>query len=407
MSLRLHPFILLVLLPSIFTAAALSAGPHLFEPRDSYKPLHRLDQRHVPFFFDDMDIESLIKCAQHQAAFLEKQNPRAKILFGSDHYTTAWLLHSIQELLRHLRQKPDSKELNRFLHANYLVYEAGGRPKQQGRRMLVTGYYEPVFSGCLTRQQPFVFPIYSLPKSLVVLPGGKSGSSKTGRYDGDNRFVPYWTRAEIEQNNLLLGEELAFLRDPFDAFLLHVQGSGRIQLPDHSIRSVRFAGSNGLEYRSIGKLLVDEKIMTLAEVTVPAIRTYLENNPEQRQRILQHNPRYIFFSWGDALAPRGSSGERLTPGRSIAMDASVLPGGTIGYLLSRRPVNTPDGNISSWKTLSRFVFPQDSGAAIKGTGRVDLFWGSGDYAELAANHMKEEGQLYFLVKKGFPGTKHQ
>lgn len=405
MFLHLRPFILLFLLLSIFAANSLSAGLHLFEPRDTYKPLHRIEQQDVPFFFDDMDIESLIKCAQHQADFLEKQNPRTKIIFGAEQYDTAWLLLSIQELLRHLQKKPDSKELNRFLHEKYLVYQAGGRPKQQGRRMLVTGYYEPVFSGSLTREAPFVYPIYSLPKSLVVLPGKKGGSSKAGRYDRDNRFVPFWTRAEIEQNNLLQGEELAFLADPFDAFLLHVQGSGRIKLPDHSIRSVRFAGSNGLEYRSIGKLLVDEKIMTLAEVTVPSIRAYLENNPAQQQRILQHNPRYIFFSWGDALAPRGSSGERLTPGRSIAMDASALPGGTIGYLVSRRPVNTPDGNICSWKTLSRFVFPQDSGAAIKGTGRVDLFWGSGDYAELAANNMKEEGQLYFLVKKGYPGIK--
>jgi membrane-bound lytic murein transglycosylase A len=405
MSLRLHFLMLLVFLLLIFTAAGMSAWPYLVKAGDNYKPLHLLDQRDVPFFFDDMDIESLITCARRQAAFLEKQNPRARIIFGGDLYDTSWLLHSIQELLRYLRQKPDSKALNRFLHEGYLVYQAGGRRQQQNRRMLVTGYYEPVFSGSLTREPPFVYPIYSLPKSLVVLSGDKNGSSTTGRYDGNNRFVPYWTRAEIEKNNLLHGNELVYLADPFDAFLLHVQGSGRIRLPDHSIRAVRFAGTNGLEYRSIGKLLVDEKIMTLAEVTVPAIRAYLEKNQDQRQRILWHNPRYIFFSWGDALPPKGSSGERLTPGRSIAMDATALPGGTIGYLVSRRPVHTPDNTISDWKTLSRFVFPQDSGAAIKGTGRVDLFWGSGDYAELAANHMKEEGQLYFLVKKGFPGIK--
>jgi len=402
MFLRLRPLIVLVLLLSVFTAV----GLHLLGPRDSYKALHRLEQQDVPFFYDDLDIESLIKCAQHQANFLEKQNRMADSPFGEDSYDTAWLLHSVQELLVQLEQKPDIKELNRYLHENFLVYQAGGRTKQQQRRMLVTGYYEPVFSGSLTREAPFVYPLYSLPTSLTVLPGEDSGSSRIGRYDLDNNFVPYWSRAEIEQNQLLQGNELAFLQDPFDAFLLQVQGSGRIQLPDHSIRSVRFAGSNGLEYRSIGKLLVDEKIMTLAEVTVPAIRTYLENNPEQQQRILQHNPRYIFFSWGDAFAPKGSSGERLTPGRSIAIDASALPGGTIGYLVSRRPVHAPDGNISGWKTLSRFVFPQDSGAAIKGTGRVDLFWGSGEYAELAANHMKEEGKLYFLVKKGYPGIKN-
>ncbi len=402
MSPRLRLLILLVLLLSILAAG----GLYLLGAQDTYKPLHRLGQEEVPFFSDDLDIESLIKCAQHQANFLEKQDPMADCLLGEDSYDTAWLLHSVRELLGQLEKKPDIRELNRYLHENFLVYQAGGRTKQQQRRMLVTGYYEPVFSGSLTREPPFVYPIYSLPTSLTVLPGEDSGSSRIGRYDQDNNFVPYWSRAEIEQNQLLKGNELAFLQDPFDAFLLHVQGSGRIQLADLSIRSVRFAGSNGLEYRSIGKLLVDKKIMTLADVTVPAIRTYLNNNPEQQERILQHNPRYIFFSWGDALAPKGSSGERLTPGRSIAIDASVLPGGTIGYMVSRRPVHAQDGNISSWKPLHRFVFPQDSGAAIKGTGRVDLFWGSGDYAELAANHMKEEGELYFLVKKGFPGIKN-
>jgi membrane-bound lytic murein transglycosylase A len=401
-SLRLHLFLLFVLLLSVFTATSLYAQAG----RDAYKSLHRLEQQDIPFFSDDMDVESLIESAEHQVVYLEKQLPGEKIIFGADSYDTRWLLHSIRELLAKLEQKPDGKELNRFLHENYLLYQAGGRTGQQGRSMLVTGYYEPVFSGSLIKEPPYLTPLYSLPKTLVILPAG-DGKNKIGRYTPDNTFVSYWTRAEIESNNLLHGYELAYLRDPFDAFLLHVQGSGRIRLPDHTVRSVRFAGSNGLDYKSIGKLLVDEKIMTLEEVSVPAIRAYLELHPEQRQRILHHNPRFIFFNWGDSLSPKGSSGERLTPGRSIAMDTSALPGGTIGYLVSRRPVVDRDGNITSWKTFSRFVFPQDSGAAIKGTGRVDIFWGSGDYAELAASHMKEEGKLHFLVKKGYPDKRNK
>jgi membrane-bound lytic murein transglycosylase A len=399
MSLRLRPFVLIVLLLAIGTVATSYALTW-----DKYKPLHRLEQQDSPVFSDDMDIDSLIKSAKHQAAYLKRQNPKEKIAFGPESYDNRWLLLSIQELLAKLQQRPDRRELNRFLHENYLIYQAGGRTEQRGRRMLITGYYEPVFFASLTKNPPFLYPIYSPPKSLVTLPAGEN-KNKVGRYDRTNAFVRYWTRAEIENNNLLKGNELAYLQDPFDAFLLHIQGSGRIRLPDQSVRSVRFAASNGLDYYSIGKLLVDEKIMTLDEVNIPAIRIYLQAHPEQQQRILQHNPRFIFFTWGDTLSPTGSSGETLTPGRSVAMDSSALPGGTIGYLVSRKPELDHDGTITGWIPLNRFVFPQDSGAAIKGTGRVDVFWGNGNYAEVAANHMKEEGKLYFLVKKGFPGIR--
>jgi membrane-bound lytic murein transglycosylase A len=395
---RAHPLALVVFLLSIFAAA----GPDMPAAGDVYQPLHRLAETDFPLFVDDMGIDSLIEATTRQIAYLRKQEPGKDIIFGADRYDIRWLLHSAGELLAKLQQQPEGKELNRFLHENYIVYQAGGRPGLPGRRMLVTGYYEPLFSGSLTREPPFLHPIYSPPESLVVS-RDREGQSSIGRYNHNNSFVPYWTRAEIENNQLLRGHELAFLKDPFDAFLLHVQGSGRIQLPDQSLRSVRFAGSNGLAYNSIGKLLVDEKIMKLEEVSVPAIRTHLRRHPEQLQRILHHNPRFIFFSWGDNLSPKGSSGERLTPGRSIAIDVLALPGGTIGYLVTRRPVADRDGNITGWKPLTRFVFPQDTGAAIKGTGRVDLFWGSGDYAEFAANHMKEAGKLYFLVQKGYPG----
>ena len=193
--------------------------------------------------------------------------------------------------------------------------------------------------------------------------------------------------------------ELVFLKDPFDAFILHIQGSGKIQFPDKSIRPIRFAGSNGHPYKSIGKLLVDEHAMTLEEVTVPAIRKYLQLHPDQQQRILHHNPRYIFFHWGDDVGPKGSFGQVLTPGRSIAIDSKVLPGGVLAYLQSRVPQIEQDGRVVGWNHIARFVFPQDSGEAIKGAGRVDIFWGSGQEAEFAANHMKEMGKLYFLVKK--------
>lgn len=371
--------------------------------RESYKPLHRLGQGDIPKIADDLDTDSLIECVRRQIAYLKKQDPARTIHLGNDSYDNRWLLHSQEEFLAKLTERPDSAELAGFLRNKYIFYQAGGRKDHRGRKMLVTGYYEPIFDGSLTAEPPFLTPLYTPPKSLVTVPGKDGKAAQTSRYDESNKLTPFWSRAKIESTGLLAGDELVFLKDPFDAFLLHVQGSGKIRLPDQSIRTVRFAGSNGLEYKSIGKLLVDEQKMSLEEATVPAIRAYLDRHPEERQRILHHNPRFIFFTWGDTLGPRGSSGEILTPGRSIAIDGSALPEGTLGYLVSRKPTLGADGRINGWDSLQRFVFPQDSGAAIKGTGRVDVFWGHGEYAEVAANHMKEPGKLYFLVKKGYPG----
>ncbi len=367
--------------------------------KERYQPLYHLRQNELPAFTDDFDRASLLECSRRHLSFLKRQNPEISTTFGTETYTNQWLIHSVESFLKKLEENPSSEELRRYLATNYLVYQAGGRKERGHRRMLVTGYYEPIFEGSLTRQDPYLTPLYSPPSSLITFTG-KNGEIQVGRYNLDQQLVAFWSRKEIETTReLMQGNELAFLKDPFDAFLLHVQGSGKIQFPDNSIRAVHYAGSNGLEYKSIGKLLVDEKAMSLEEVTVPAIRTYLQNHQDQLQRILHSNPRYIFFNWGDNLGPKGSSGEILTPGRSIALDNTALPGGSLGYLVSRVPQIGENGQIAGWRSLSRFVFPQDSGAAIKGTGRVDVFFGHGKDAEFAANHMKEDGKLYFLVKR--------
>lgn len=366
--------------------------------REPYRPLHLVDPQKAPTFNDDASIQSLVKATRSQIHYLQQQDPDKIISFAEDAYPISWLLISAQEFLRTIETLSDRNDINSILCDNYHVYQAGGREKQGKRRMLVTGYYEPTFPGALEKSAEYQTPIYYKPSSLITTQD-KEGKKLVGRIDENEQFTTFWSRREIETSNILQGYEFAYLKDPFDAYLLHVQGSGRIRLADGSLLAVRYAASNGLEYMSIGKLLVDEKILSLAEVSIPKIREYLQQHPQELWRILHHNPRYIFFAKGDNLGPRGSSGEVLTPGRSIAIDTESLPAGTIGYLISSRPETDRDGNITSWKPLHRFVFPQDSGAAIKGTGRVDFYWGNGQYAETAANHMKQDGKLFFFVKK--------
>lgn len=378
----------------VFLLLGISTFWYFYDP---YKSLHQIDT--PPSFSDDLDRASLIRALMSQKHYLEGQSGNDEVTIGSFVASNDLLLESVNDLLVFLRKNPDHTQLTQFLTSNYQVFQAGGRKSKWGRKMLVTGYYEPLFQGSLTKQTPYLTPLYMRPSELVRQTG-PDGKKEVGMYNSKHNFIPFWTRKEIETEHHLAGKELVYLKDPFDAYLLHVQGSGKIALPDGSTKSIGFAGTNGLTYKSIGKYLVDEKIMKLKEVNIPAIREYLDQHPDERRQLLHQNPRYIFFQWGDDKGPRGSSGEPLTAQRSIAIDPQSLPTGTIAYLKSEKPVLDAANTITHWQPMNRFVFPQDSGSAIKGTGRVDVFWGNGVYAETAANHMKHPGKLYFLVKKG-------
>lgn len=355
-------------------------------------------------FADDGDRQSLLACARLHRTYLAGLPEGYRTTIVGVSYPAGWLLSSMDEFIALIEKNIDQRELSVRLREKFLIIPAAGRSGSPGGEMLVTGYYEPLFAGSLKRKSPYLYPIYTVPGSLISKAAPNTGKKTVGRRAANGAFVPFWTRAEIENAHHLAGNELVYLKDPFEVFLLHVQGSGRIQLQDGSQRSVRFAGHNGHPYKSIGKLLVDEGKLSLKSASIPTIRDYIDTHPAEQQRILQHNPRFIFFSWGDGLPPRGSLGKPLTAGRSIAIDRKALPDGLFGWLETSRPVVDAGGTILSWQPMRRFVLPQDSGAAIEGPGRVDFFWGSGSYAETAASSMKEKGKLYFFIKKGYRGN---
>lgn len=342
-------------------------------------------------FTDNASDASLIEAAENQLHWLKRQPPEQKIPFGQIPVSRSQMVRSLESFLQMMRKRPTPRQLDHFIKTKYHVYQAAGRKQREKGEMLVTAYYEPTFSGQRDRSSLARWPLYRLP------PAARTGKTKASGP----------TRAEIENSGLFAGGELVWLTDPFDAYLLHVQGSGKIRFSDGSLRSVRYAGNNGHPYKSLGKLFVDRAILPLEKVNNNTLRSWLENHPEQRQEMLQHNPRFIFFKWGPSGNPEGSSGLPLTPGRSIAIDPKVLPAGSIGFLKSRRPLFDSAGKVRGWATLHRFVFPQDEGAAIKGAGRVDLFLGADSYAEHAANIMREPGELYFfLLKESVKREKH-
>lgn len=363
-------------------------------------PLLAPRQEQIPSLRDDMDHKSLITAATRHLRYLKTLSAGTVVRLGTEICSHDCLLESMETFLEILKENPSPTVLDQAIRDNFNLYQAAGRDKGDQGVMLITGYYEPLLEGSLSKSAPYIHPLYAPPASLLSYRDPVTGKKTTGRQDRDGKKVPFWTRAEIEEGKLLAGGELVYLKDPVDAFVLHVQGSGKIRFRDGSLRAIQFAATNGREYKSIGKLLVDEKKMSREETTMPTIRHYLEQNPDEQKRILHHNPRFVFFQWNKKKeSPTGSLGLALTAGRSIAVDPGTLPTGLMAYLVSQKPVLDGQGQLLQWEPMHRFVLPQDTGAAIKGAGRADLFWGNGHYAEMAAGNMKEQGQLYFLVKK--------
>ena len=378
---------------AVFLTLSLLANPLLSSCAQTDRDLIAVEHGTYPFFIDDGSAVSLIEAIDRHLSYLDKSSIADSVV-ETKKISQQEFARSLTTFKSLLLTSPDPIQLNQLIRNHFQLYKSKGRDDRQ--QMLVTGYYEPVFEGSLSETETYRYPVYRVPDSLIQR---SKDRVKVGRLDAAGQLVPFWTRREIETQNLLHGSELVYLKDRLDRYLLHVQGSGRVRLPDGSVKALHFGASNGHTYNSLGKLLVDEGIMSAKEVSIDSIRRYFTEHPEVVDRMLFHNPRYIFFHWGDDQGPRGSLGQVLTANRSIAVDPKIFPTGAIGYLVSRRPVLDEDGSINHWKLFGRFVLPQDSGAAIKGPGRVDLFFGNDYYAEKAAGNMKESGSLFFLLPK--------
>lgn len=246
----------------------------------------------------------------------------------------------------------------------YLVLSAGS---DEG---MFTGYYEPILFGSWRRTSRYTYPLYRAPAVTSGLP----------------------TRAEIENGALAgRGLELLWVDDPIAAFFLHVQGSGLVQLEDGGIYRVGFAGQNGYSYFPIGRELIRRGEILPEEMSMQAIRLWLQAHPEEARSLMNLNPSYVFFRLGDGDAPIGAQGVALTPGRSLAVDPSFVPFGVPIWLDTTDPAHA--------QPLRRLVVAQDTGGAIKGPVRGDLFWGTGEDAELRAGLMKQVGRYYLLLPR--------
>jgi membrane-bound lytic murein transglycosylase A len=295
-------------------------------------------------------------------------------------------------------------EFERRVEENFTLWEvtSGGGPIP----VLLTGYYEPLLEGSLDPRGEFQYPIYRRPDDLIEVISGESPAGAAGRKRviriEKGKPVPYYSRREIDAEGVLRGRglEIVWLKDPWERFVLHIQGSGQVRLRDGKMIRVGFAASNGHPYRSIGRYLIDRGLLPEKETSLERIKEFLQMNPSRAGEIYHINERYVFFrSLSGPEGPWGALAVPLTPGRSVASDLTIFPRGALGYLVSRQPVLDESGRRVAWKPLQRFVFNQDTGAAMKGPSRVDFFFGSGEEAGGAAGYMREEGRLYFLLAK--------
>lgn len=358
--------------------------------------------RFFPEFRDDMDLASLETAVNHTLSYLNRQNPDLVFEYGKDKYTCRHVVESQKTLLNLIRTSKSTEEFNKAVRKGFILYKAKGSP--QSEKVLFTGYYEPTYPASVNPDTTYKYPIYKKPDDLLQIDLSPfreelKGKSIVARMDG-KKVVPYYSRKEIEDEKSLSGRrlEIAWLRDPLDVSFLQIQGSGRLKLPDNSIIRVGYEASNGRAYQSIGRYMLDKGLLSREEVSMQSIRRYLTEHREAQAEVLNYNPSYVFFRTVNG-GPFGSINVPLTPGRSLALDSRLFPKGALCFVTTKKPVLDSKSSIAGWNEFSRFMLNQDTGGAIKGAGRADLFWGSDDYAEISAGHMKHEGDLYVLIKK--------
>jgi membrane-bound lytic murein transglycosylase A len=264
---------------------------------------------------------------------------------------------------------------------------------------MVTGYYEPLLRGSRTPSARFRHPLYAPPQDLLVVDLASvypdlKGRRLRGRLQG-NRVVPYFDRAQIDREPAPLGGlEIAWVDDAVDAFFLHIQGSGQVELENGERLRVGYAEQNGHPFRSLGAQLIRSGEIAPERASMQGIREWARRNPARVQEFMNANPSYVFFRElpRDLPGPLGALGVPLTAERSIAVDPRVVPLGAPVYLATTWP-NTA-------QPLNRLMAAQDTGGAIAGAVRADFFWGFGDAAGSLAGRMRQAGRMWVLLPKG-------
>jgi membrane-bound lytic murein transglycosylase A len=292
----------------------------------------------------------------------------------------------------------DAESLRAVLERELRPWSAGDGELD---RALVTGYYEPLLRGSLRPDERFSVPLYLRPPELIDVDLGAFREDLRGRrlagVVSGERLVPFADRAQLDEGALDgRGLELLWVDDPIDAFFLHIQGSGRVELPDGTHVRVGYAAQNGHPYVAIGRELVARGAMPLEQVTMQSIRAWLAAHPDEAVEVMRGNPSFVFFRKLPGDGPVGSQGVVLEPWRSVAVDPTFVPLGLPVWLDGSLPAPRADEPDRAFR---RLVVAQDTGGAIRGPLRADLFCGHGEEAAEVAGRLKHPARMWILLPK--------
>ncbi len=303
---------------------------------------------------------------------------------GISHDRTVESLRAFRELLA---AGMSGERLAAELSRSFDAYESIGYDRRGS--VLITGYYTPILDASPVRTERFQHPLYRLPENHIKDP--VTGQTIGLRRPDGSVDRNYPDRAGLLSNGSLNGTELVWLADPFEAYVVSVQGSAILRMPDGSTTEVGYAGTNGHDYTAIGHQLVKDGKIAKDDLNLRAIRNFFRQNPTQLATYANLNKRFIFFQPVTG-GPFGSLNEQVTATRSIATDKSIFPRG--GLCIVEASLPTPNGGTAP---LTRLVSDQDTGGAIRAPGRLDYFWGVGDSAEALAGRTMSQGRLIYLI----------
>lgn len=331
------------------------------------------------------DKQALIKAIDHSLSYLNTN--KAKTVYESysiPEFSRERVIASLKRFRQLLIVSKNAQQLQNSVEKEFLFYKSVGYDNQG--TVSFTGYFQPTYSASRQKTAVYRYPLYAKPNNF------------------DSWALPHPTRTDLEgkdglgNSSILKGNELVWLSDRLQAYLVQVQGSAQLKLTDGKIMTIGFNGATNYPYSSLGKELIKDQKIPADEMSLPRLMSYLENNPDELDIYLPRNDRFIFFKETGGKPATGSLNVPVTDERSIATDKSLMPPGALALIYTRIPQLDPQKQLIT-PTVSRYVLDQDTGSAIKGPGRVDIFFGTGDVAKAKAGLVDWGGDLYYLLLK--------
>lgn len=397
----------------IFCLLAGCARAPITSPVEAMRP-----SPHRRAMTDDMELPSLLRALEANVKQLRvKKDAADNLFFGPRQISRADYADALEYLLKKSKEDASIEKFIELLNQKFEPYEVYG--KENWGEVFITSYYEPIIEGDSKKSTRFSQPLYGVPRDLVNIDlktfanlpldpnqkyrdsilRGRLVSSPDDKISGRVVAFPERKKIEEEGNSFAKNAEILAWVDPIDAFFLEIQGSGVIKMKNGKELKLGYAAQNGHPYVAIGKELMSN--IPKEKITLQSIENHLRSlNPEEMRKILNVNPSYVFFQ---KLQSRGLTyfGTQVETGRTIATDPNFFPKGALAYLEFDKPKfqSPQDTEPSAWERSSRFVLDQDTGGAIRGPARVDLFWGQGKDAKQSAGVMKSTGNLIYMVPK--------